>query len=505
MSESGFDTSLSTFISSWHPFTDRLVDASVSFAERSSIMDDSLHFETQNVADFKVFKVDDLLPQMRAVIAEVAAITGIPDTICRILLGQYRWSKETLLESFYDAEDGESFLRKRKIFLPLDTDATLKTEQGICEICYEELQVSSLSCKHTFCSDCWSQYLETRIGSDAKDQVSCPGAGCQMYLDDEVVLSFLSRKRELAVKYHRIILDSFVQSNSCLRWCPAANCTYVVQSEEGNGSGVTCNCGKTFCFKCSSDWHGPLTCLHLKMWTKKCNDDSETSNWMNANTKDCPKCHGVIEKNGGCNHITCKNMACSYEFCWVCLGPWSEHGTSYYSCNRYDSSSSKDARAKESNARELLTRYVFYYTRFNNHRQSTVIKQKLSDSLQHRMEYMQTYRHVSFIDMQYVKRAFQVMYESREVLMYTYPFAYYLDQACNITKIFEQNQRDLEQATEILGELLERRFMKEDDANLEDLKHEVINKTNYVDQRMKALLKHCQEGYDQCAWKFHER
>lgn len=34
---------------------------------------------------------------------------------------------------------------------------------------------------------------------------------------------------------------------------------------------------------------------------KKCADDSETSNWISANTKECPKCHSTIEKNGGCN------------------------------------------------------------------------------------------------------------------------------------------------------------------------------------------------------------
>ena len=31
-------------------------------------------------------------------------------------------------------------------------------------------------------------------------------------------------------------------------------------------------------------------------------------------------------------HMTCKK--CKYEFCWVCMGEWSAHGTSWYSCNR---------------------------------------------------------------------------------------------------------------------------------------------------------------------------
>lgn len=37
--------------------------------------------------------------------------------------------------------------------------------------------------------------------------------------------------------------------------------------------------------------------------SRKCDDDSETSNWIAANTKECPKCNVTIEKDGGCNHM----------------------------------------------------------------------------------------------------------------------------------------------------------------------------------------------------------
>ena len=48
----------------------------------------------------------------------------------------------------------------------------------------------------------------------------------------------------------------------------------------------------------------------LHKWIRKCDDDSETSNWIAANTKECPKCHVTIEKDGGCNHMVCRNQSC---------------------------------------------------------------------------------------------------------------------------------------------------------------------------------------------------
>ena len=52
----------------------------------------------------------------------------------------------------------------------------------------------------------------------------------------------------------------------------------------------------------------------------------------------------TIEKDGGCNHMICKNQNCKADFCWVCLGPWEPHGSSWYNCNRYDEDEAKKAR-----------------------------------------------------------------------------------------------------------------------------------------------------------------
>ena len=55
----------------------------------------------------------------------------------------------------------------------------------------------------------------------------------------------------------------------------------------------------------------------------------------------------ITEKDGGCNHMICKNQACKSDFCWVCLGPWEPHGSSWYNCNRYDEDEARNARDGE--------------------------------------------------------------------------------------------------------------------------------------------------------------
>lgn len=57
-----------------------------------------------------------------------------------------------------------------------------------------------------------------------------------------------------------------------------------------------------------------------KQWKQKCHDDSETHNWLTANTKLCPKCSKPVEKNGGCNLVVCRcgQVPAKVEYSPVC-------------------------------------------------------------------------------------------------------------------------------------------------------------------------------------------
>ena len=98
-----------------------------------------------------------------------------------------------------------------------------------------------------------------------------------------------------------------------------------------------------FCFNCSREYHYPLSCKQLDAWNEKGKSESETARWVQVNTKKCPKCLWPIEKNGGCNHMTCRRKECGHDFCWLCLGPYRGHT----SCGAYKQDPAmKDAKAQ---------------------------------------------------------------------------------------------------------------------------------------------------------------
>lgn len=234
----------------------------------------------------------------------------------------------------------------------------------MCDICCDDdpdTETIGISCGHRFCRNCYTHYLTQKIKEEGESRrIQCPSSDCSVIVDEKTVELLVTP--EVYAKYRELLNRTFVDDNDFLRWCPAPDCEYAIECNIPSTSltsvvpTVECKCTCRFCFGCGLDDHQPCICVLVKKWLQKCEDDSETANWISAHTKECPKCHSTIEKNGGCNHMTCRK--CRYEFCWVCMGPWSEHGTSWYTCNRYDEKSSEEARDSQTQSRASLERYL---------------------------------------------------------------------------------------------------------------------------------------------------
>lgn len=130
-----------------------------------------------------------------------------------------------------------------------------------------------------------------------------------------------------------------------------------------------------------------------------------------------------------------------------------------------------------------------------NHMDSLKFENKLYDSVKKKMREMQQHN-MSWIEVQFLTRAVDTLCQCRQTLMYTYVFAYYQAKT-NQSIIFEDNQRDLENATETLSEYLERDITSD---NIKDIKQKVQDMYRYCASRRKRLLEHVQEGYEQDSW-----
>jgi ariadne-1 len=275
---------------------------------------------------YSVLTQNQYIELMMNYVDEVKDILQLPTSIIKLLLHYYKWNKQRLLEKFYEIDQDE-FFHQAKIINPFAQKLAENKSTGICLICYSDDQneIFSLECQHTFCNTCWKNYIINQIVHQGLAQtIVCPDFQCEILIDDETITKFLNNNEFVQHIYQKIILNSYIDHNPRARWCPGKNCGDIIlatslTSAYNYAQLITCHhCQTSFCFQCAQPWHDPIKCIFLLQWNKKLIDDSQTAIWLKANTQCCPKCQVSIEKNGGCNHMTCRN--CSYEFCWLCFG-----------------------------------------------------------------------------------------------------------------------------------------------------------------------------------------
>jgi ariadne-1 len=240
----------------------------------------------------------------------------------------------------------------------------------------------------------------------------------------------------------------------------------------GAPADIQCACGYRFCFKCNREAHAPSSCENLVKWLRQCQDDGETHKWIMVNTKDCPKCNSAIEKNGGCNHMTCRK--CTYEFCWICSGPWLNH----VDCNAYKATEREESLES---TRKSLAKYLFYYDRYQTHDQSKKLESTLEKDV--RIKELQLYAdpESARFGVDFIGESARQLIECRRVLKYTYVYAYYLPENTTHKIIFEDMQAQLQNATEHLSDCLQH-FN-----GLENRSH-LVNMTTNCRKRLSNLM-----------------
>lgn len=97
-------------------------------------------------------------------------------------------------------------------------------------------------------------------------------------------------------------------------------------------------CEKTFCIQCRhNDSHDGLSCEENMKRLIQQNESAQTNNdllqtlkWKLENSRNCPNCSIMINRDEGCNKVDC--TLCGFSFCWECKSIWTEVGCGYFDC-----------------------------------------------------------------------------------------------------------------------------------------------------------------------------
>lgn len=150
---------------------------------------------------------------------------------------------------------------------------------------------------------------------------------CSLDCKQEARLTFTDIRmyatNEIFDDYDQGILRAMLERNPEFCWCARPACgsgqLHASQDQYPILRCTACNT-RTSCFTHHCEWHEGRTCTEYAEDATQSDEVallqvlSDTSRYRR-----CPNCRNGVEKNRGCDHMTCK---CRHEFCWCCLAPY---------------------------------------------------------------------------------------------------------------------------------------------------------------------------------------
>ena len=189
-----------------------------------------------------------------------------------------------------------------------------------CPVCGEKFSVNKFNkvqeCGHSFCGECWYNFLSIKIIENKLPSIKCLDYNCDVKLTDEFIFNIINSDFNLIKKYKQYKLELDIMKDPNKKLCPYPNCESYLELKDIKNKYVTCLNKHKYCFLCLKGPHGKSPCEK--------NIDIDLKEYaQNYFVKKCPYCGIIIEKQSGCNHITCSK--CGYQWCWLCNNQYSQN------------------------------------------------------------------------------------------------------------------------------------------------------------------------------------
>jgi len=179
-----------------------------------------------------------------------------------------------------------------------------------CPVCQEPSSVLLLNngCNHGACEDCWLKWGETQVPhcrTQKQERFRCLGPACVEIVARPVLEYCAAASAELRSLNQDMRRRIALQNNPLYPEAVQVDC----RRPGCVGLGYL-GFDSVMCFICEEQW--PVS--------ESASSRSRLSSCgLPGTVKACPGCRAPIEKNGGCDHMSCR---CGHQFYWTTLKPY---------------------------------------------------------------------------------------------------------------------------------------------------------------------------------------
>ncbi|PIN21645.1 Ubiquitin--protein ligase [Handroanthus impetiginosus] len=152
------------------------------------------------------------------------------------------------------------------------------SSQCFCGICLENKESWQMftndQCSHSFCYDCMTSHIVTKIRDKLKD-ITCPALNCKATLDFNACRSIIPD--DALVQWDELLCVSLIPESQKL-YCPFRDCSAMLVNDSGQvRRKIKCLiCKRPFCAECRVPWHSDFTCKEFqKLYDRKGGNDDK--------------------------------------------------------------------------------------------------------------------------------------------------------------------------------------------------------------------------------------
>jgi len=234
-------------------------------------------------------------------------------------------AQSPVVKGFHDHVSTE--MKRLQGFTTVTRLASQPSDGGpVCPVCFEprlgllnnqdrSAAEKEPSC-HAACEDCWAQWAEEHINQSCFERaltMRCIGQKCTVAAAPGVWAHSCTRSSRVQDLENLFKRRRQLQSNQLFPADMQIDCPQPLCVGLGYLGYET-----VMCFICEHQWspEDPGEAV----------PDVDVEVVMGVKVKRCPKCSQYIEKNGGCDHMTCRHRGCGHEFWWSTLKPYRSGG-----------------------------------------------------------------------------------------------------------------------------------------------------------------------------------